>query len=67
VPAERLISDNGLTNPNNLVVGQSIVIVYPKQTYIIQEGALLNNVTIKNELFITILVKRKKPPHTFTG
>ncbi len=38
ISVSRLILDNGLINPDNLVVGQTIVIVYPEQTYIVQEG-----------------------------
>jgi len=38
ISAARLVQDNGLTTPNNLVVGQTIVIVYPEQTYTVQEG-----------------------------
>lgn len=37
VSATRLIQDNGLIEPNNLVVGQTIVIVYPEQVYTVQE------------------------------
>ena len=44
VPVERLILDNGLTNPNNLVEGQSIVIVYPKQIYTVQDGDSLESI-----------------------
>lgn len=31
IPSERLILENGITNPDNLVEGQTIVIVYPFQ------------------------------------
>lgn len=44
ISAERLVQDNGLTNPNNLVVGQAIVIVYPRQTYTVQEGDTLESI-----------------------
>lgn len=44
VPIDRLILDNGLQNPYNLVVGQSIVIVYPDMTYEIQEGDTLESI-----------------------
>jgi spore germination protein len=43
--AERLISDNGLINPNNLVIGQTLIILYPTQTYTIQFGDTLNSIT----------------------
>jgi spore germination protein len=38
---ERLLLENELVDPNNLVVGQTIVIVYPKQIYIIKDGDTL--------------------------
>ena len=38
---KRLIFDNGINNPNNLVIGQTIVILFPLITYIIQEGDTL--------------------------
>jgi Predicted glycosyl hydrolase len=57
VPAERLISDNGLTNPNNLVVGQSIVIVYPKQTHTVQEGDSLNSIAAAYHISVKQLLR----------
>lgn len=44
VSADRLIIDNGIINPNNLAVGQTIVIVKPLITYTIQEGDTLNGI-----------------------
>lgn len=55
VSADILIRDNELINPDNLLVGQTIVILYPSKTYTVQEGdtletiAAINNITI-NEL-----------------
>jgi len=46
--AERLIQDNEVTNPNDLVVGQTIVIVYPEQTYTVQEGDTLQSIADAN-------------------
>lgn len=57
VPAERLISDNGLTNPNNLVVGQAIVIVYPKQTHIVQEGDSLDSIAAAYNISVKQLLR----------
>jgi Predicted glycosyl hydrolase len=57
VPAERLILDNGLTNPNHLVVGQSIVIVYPKQTHTIQEGDSLYSIAAAYNISIKQLLR----------
>jgi len=40
----RLIEENGVTNPENLVVGQTIVIAYPDQVYIAKEGDTLDSI-----------------------
>lgn len=44
VAVTRLVQDNGLVNPENLVVGQTIVIAYPEQVYITQEGDTLESI-----------------------
>lgn len=44
VPVERLIQDNGLDNPDNLAIGQSIVIINPDITYTVKEGDTLENI-----------------------
>jgi spore germination protein len=41
---ERIIQDNELGNPNNLVVGQTIVILYPIATYTVKEGDTLDSI-----------------------
>lgn len=38
VSANQLIIDNGITHPNNLRPGQSIVIAKPERTHIVREG-----------------------------
>lgn len=40
----RLTEENGVTNPENLVVGQTIVIAYPEQVYIAREGDTLESI-----------------------
>lgn len=40
----RLTEENGVTNPENLVVGQTIVIAYPEQVYIAREGDSLESI-----------------------
>lgn len=57
IPAERLISDNGLTNPNNLVVGQSIVVVHPKQTHTVQEGDSLDSIAAAYHISVKQLLR----------
>ena len=44
VSVERLIQDNGLAAPNNLAIGQSIVITYPAITYTVKEGDTLESI-----------------------
>lgn len=41
VKPARLISDNELSDPENLVIGQTIVVVKPKETYIVKAGDTL--------------------------
>lgn len=38
LPVDKIILDNELPNPNNLVLGQTIVILYPKEIYTVQDG-----------------------------
>lgn len=44
VLAERLIQDNRLTDYENLVVGQTIVILYPNQVHTVQAGETLDGI-----------------------
>lgn len=53
----RLIEDNELTNPNNLVVGQTLVILYPKRTYTVEEGDTLLDVAQKNGVSVITLLQ----------
>ncbi len=48
ISAERLIIDNDLTNYNDLVVGQTIVVAIPLQTYDVQEGDILMDIASKH-------------------
>ncbi len=41
VSAERLIIENAIINPNDLVIGQTIVILFPTLTYTVQSGDTL--------------------------
>jgi spore germination protein YaaH len=52
VPVTRLINENGITNPNNLVVGQTIVITYPTETYEVKEGDTLESIAKENKITI---------------
>lgn len=52
VTPEKLIRDNGLEELPNLIIGQTIVIVYPEISYVVQEGDSLES--IANNYGITI-------------
>lgn len=62
VSVEKLIQDNGLIYPYNLVIGQTIVIAYPKQSHTVQEGDTLQSIAdsynvslmqlLRNNLFL---------------
>lgn len=41
VPPSRIITDNFLTDPRNLVVGEDLVILFPLQTHIVRGGETL--------------------------
>lgn len=42
----KLVQDNDLLNPDSLVPGQTIIIVYPEQTYVVKEGDSLEDIAI---------------------
>ena len=52
VPMERLLQDNQLENPSQLVVGQTIVVQYPELTHTVRAGdslyaiAQMHNTTV---------------------
>lgn len=45
VPPERIISDNFLTDPNALAVGQTLVILFPRLTYTVRRGDTLSKIS----------------------
>lgn len=53
----RIIEDNELTNPDNLVVGQTLVILYPKTIYTVVEGDTLLEVAQKNGVSVISLLQ----------
>lgn len=44
ISVEKLIIDNGLAFPFNLVIGQTIVLAYPRETHIVQAGDSLYSI-----------------------
>jgi spore germination protein len=57
VTASQLIIENGITNSNNLVIGQTIVIAYPNKTYIVQAGDTLNSIADNNGISLMQLLR----------
>ncbi|WOO37075.1 LysM peptidoglycan-binding domain-containing protein [Anaerocolumna sp. AGMB13020] len=57
IPIDSLIINNGIQNPNNLIEGQCIVIVYPQVTYIVQEGDTLAGIASVNNTSIIELLR----------
>ncbi|MDF2539100.1 MAG: hypothetical protein K0S76_2121 [Herbinix sp.] len=57
VSATKLLQDNEIDNPNNLVPGQTIVIVYPEQTYTVQEGDSLSGIAANFGISVMQLLK----------
>ncbi len=57
VSETRLILENGISNPTDLVIGQTIVITYPQETYIVKEGDNLSNIALDLEISIMQLYR----------
>lgn len=57
IPAARLIQENGIDNPDNLAIGQTIVIVYPESVYTVQEGDTLASIAEKNGISVMELLR----------
>lgn len=54
---ERLIQENGIINPNDLALGQTIVIVEAKELYQVEEGDSLASIAEKNGLSVLQLLR----------
>lgn len=57
VSSLRIIQDNGLDYPVNLVPGQAIVISYPENIYTVQDGDTLQSIADKNRISILQLLR----------
>ena len=44
IPVDRLILENGITNPEDLAIGQTIVVVQPETLYTVQVGDTLESI-----------------------
>lgn len=57
VPRNRLIQENGLADINELIIGQTIVIVNVDKTYIVQEGDTLEGIAGSNGISLMELLR----------
>ncbi len=57
VSVSYLIQYNELSNPYNLVIGQTIVIAYPQQTYTVKEGDYLEGIAKENGATVMQLLR----------
>lgn len=63
VPVARLIEENAIFNPDDLVVGQTIVITNPLETYTVQDGDSL--MSIAETYGVTMLQLLRNNPNLF--
>lgn len=52
-----LIRNNGITNPTDLVIGQTIVITYPQEVYIVKEGDTLFEIALEHRISVMQLYR----------
>ena len=57
ITVERLLLDNDIAYPYNLVVGQSILIVYPTITYTVQEGDTLKGIADSYQISVLQMLR----------
>jgi spore germination protein len=60
VSVERLLVENDIFDPNNLIVGEALVIIKPARTYIVQEGDSLESIA-KSQGTDTMELLRNNP------
>ena len=57
ITVERIIRDNELLNPDNLLVGQTIIILYPTKTHTVVEGDTLKTIAASNNITVSELLR----------
>lgn len=57
VSYKRLIADNGLTNPDNIVVGQALIILFPDKIYEVKKGDTLYSIAMKYGTTVMSLIQ----------
>lgn len=63
ITVDKLVMDNGLIHPFNLVLGQALVIAFPKQTHTVQPGDTLLNVA--EAYHVTVMQLLRNNPFLF--
>lgn len=56
-PVDVLILDNALDYPNDLVVGQCIVVVFPELVYTVKEGDNLYDIAVAHNVTVMQLLQ----------
>jgi spore germination protein len=57
VSVTRLVQENELTSPDDLVLGQTIVVTFPEKTYIVKEGDTLEGIANTNGISMNQLLR----------
>jgi spore germination protein len=57
ISISKLLLDNGIENPFNLVTGQALIITYPSQIYTVKEGDTLAQIAAANGITIMQLLR----------
>lgn len=71
VPAERIIRDNEFEDPNDLVVGQNLVILFYSSVYRVQMGDTLSGIAAQNGISVKQLYRNnpslRAEPNIYPG
>lgn len=57
VTVEKLVADNGLPYPYNLITGQALVITYPKTTHVISEGDTIQSIADRYQVSVMQILR----------
>lgn len=57
VSADRLMSDNSISDPSRLVAGETLAVMFPKETYLVQEGDSLESIAASHGISVIQLLQ----------
>lgn len=57
ISAEKLAIDNQISDPNRLVAGQTLSVLFPKETYQVQDGDNLANIAASHGISVMQLLR----------